>query len=179
MITYFVHSTSVDNEAGIRSGWNDPDLSAKGFKQAESLQPHLLKTPFDAVYTSDLLRAVSTATTALPATEIVRDSRLREMNYGVLNGKPESDFPEDETWCIDHRFDEGENCLDVQSRIESFLNDFYHPSTNIAIFSHKYPQLALEVVLNGLPWKEALTQDWRISGDWKPGWQYDRRLTCS
>lgn len=179
MITYFVHSTSIDNEAGVRSGWNNPDLSDKGYEQAESLRDYLSASRFDAVYASDLIRAIHTATAVFPNIQVVQDSRLREMNYGVLNGKPGTEFPDDKTWCVEHRFEQGENCADVQSRMESFLGDVYNPSRNIAIFSHKYPQLALEVVLNGLSWIDALAQDWRHKGEWKPGWQYDRRLTCS
>jgi broad specificity phosphatase PhoE len=179
MITYFVHSTSTDNEAGIRSGWNDPDLSLKGYEQAERLRSHLVNTHFDAIYTSDLRRTIHTAQAALLDAKIVSDSRLREMNYGALNGKADNEFPEDESWCIENRYDEGENCRDVEARIAAFLDDVYEPSKHIAIFSHKFPQLALEVILNGLPWQKVLAQDWRLNGDWKPGWSYDRHLTCS
>ena len=178
MITYFVHSTSRDNEAGVRAGWNDPELSAKGIEQAETLKGLLTNQDFDSIYASDLKRTIQTVTIALPGMEIVQDSRLREMNYGVLNGRSESEFPEDEYWCVSNRFDGGECCLDVQTRMESFLNDCYDPLKSIAVFSHKYPQLALEVLLNGLSWVQVIDLDWRHTGEWKPGWIYGRRLTC-
>jgi len=33
-MTYFVHSTTKDNEKEISSGWSDPELSELGKKQA-------------------------------------------------------------------------------------------------------------------------------------------------
>ena len=42
----------------------------------------------------------------------------------------------------------------------------------MAIVAHRAPQLALEVILNGLSWQEAINNDWRKTGDWKPGWEY-------
>ena len=58
--------------------------------------------------------------------------------------------------------------------VESFLT---HLKTNfngkhIAIVAHKAPQLALEVLLNGLNWEEAFAADWRKTKAWKPGWEY-------
>ncbi len=123
MITYFVHATSSDNEAGIRSGWNDPPLSVKGRSQAAELREAIAHLHFRVVFSSDLTRALQTAEIVFPEASVRTDERLREMNYGLLNGHPDGDFPDDERCCIGNRFEEGENCLDVQRRVESFLND--------------------------------------------------------
>ena len=172
MLTYFVHSTSTDNQTGVRSGWNDPGLSPEGLKQAEALRAALAECAFDRVYASDLKRASRTAEIALPGHALLTDPRLREMNYGALNGHPGSAFPADWEWCIDNRFDRGENCRDVQKRIEGFLAERHDPAQRIAVFAHRYTQLALDVILRGLTWKEALAQDWRHKGAWRPGWTY-------
>ena len=164
MITYFFHSTSNDNEAGVRSGWNNPDLSAKGIEQAGRLREHNREASFDTVYASDLSRAVQTAEISFPDSKLVFDERLREMNYGTLNGKPGTEFPTDAHWCIANRFHHGENCFDVEARIRDFLKSHYDSNRNIAIIAHKYPQLALDVIFAGLSWKEAITQDWRKRG---------------
>lgn len=170
MITYFVHSTSVDNEAGVRSGWKDPPLSAIGKGQAEELGKSVAGRRFDLVASSDLRRARETAEIAFPGIEVQRDARLREMNYGALNGKHGSAFPRDDLWCIGNRFVGGECCLDVQARVRDFLDSVV--GARIAIVAHKYPQLALEVLCNGLTWSAAIESDWRRWNRWQPGWTY-------
>jgi len=173
MITYFVHATSMHNEDGIRSGWDDAPLSTQGIVQARALASVVVGRNFDRVYTSDLERAAHTASLAFPTTPLRRDRRLREMNYGVLNGAHVDAFPDDEDWCIEHRFDGGECCLDVQARVADFLACEYRAGDDIAIVSHRYPQLALEVLCNGCSWPDALRRDWRMIGQWQPGWDYD------
>jgi len=61
MITYFVHSTSVDNEKQVLSGWSDSQLSKRGQFQADSLKNRLSNQHFESVYCSDLARARDTA----------------------------------------------------------------------------------------------------------------------
>ncbi len=173
MITYFVHSTSRDNEIGVRSGWNNCSLSDAGREQALGLGRAVAAIPFDAVYCSDLSRATETVDIAFAGRPVRVDSRLREMNYGELNGAPIDQFPEDRLWCVDNPYPGGECCLDVERRIASFLDDCLStPETNIAIVSHQYPQLALEVLLNGYNWSQAIANDWRDLGRWQPGWHY-------
>jgi broad specificity phosphatase PhoE len=173
-LTYFAHSTSKDNEAGIRSGWSDVSLSERGREQAQSLLRQCAGSFFDAIFCSDLKRAVETAEVVFPGRKLVLDSRLREMNYGVLNGRPSGEFPSDELECIHTRYASGENCLDVEGRVRQFLEEriLAFRGGNIAIVSHKYPQLALEVVCNKTTWEEAILNDWRKVGFWRPGWRY-------
>jgi hypothetical protein len=115
---------------------------------------------------------MQTAEIAFPNTKIAVDARLREMNYGLLNGEPTSAFPKDKYWCIENRFEQGECCLDVQERIEQFLLEHYEPNLHIAVVSHRYPQLAFEVICNKFSWYGALDRDWRTTGAWQPGWEY-------
>ena len=98
--------------------------------------------------------------------------RLRECNYGDLDGGDSKLV--DYRLHIDCRFPQGESLLDVEDRIKSFimfLKENYN-NKKIAIVSHKAPQLALEVLLNGKTWKEAIESDWRMTGNWQPGWKY-------
>ena len=173
MITYFVHSTSLDNERGVRSGWQDLGLSPKGEAQASQLRDLVAEADFDLVFASDLLRAKQTARIVFPDQAVQYDQRLREMNYGDLNGSPGHDFPADEMWCIENRFKNGECCLDVQARIHDFVSSSVPRGAKVAVISHKYPQLALEVICNQRTWREAILSDWRIAGAWQPGWIYD------
>ena len=73
-------------------------------------------------------------------------------------------------------FPNGESLKDVEKRIRSFLKDLleYYHEKNVAIVSHRSPQLALEVILNKKSWKQAIKEDWRLKEpkEWRPGWEY-------
>ena len=42
----------------------------------------------------------------------------------------------------------------------------------IAIVAHQAPQLALEVLLKGKTWEQAIAEDWRRTKSWQAGWEY-------
>ena len=173
-ITYFVHGTTTDNEEGLATGWNNGELSDLGVSQATELSKLVRNKYFDAVFCSDLKRAVDSANLAFADKyEIIQDERLRECNYGDNNGKPE-EFKNDMTQFIDKRFPEGEKYKDVEKRISKFLEYLRknHQNEHIAIVAHQAPQLALDVLLGGKTWPEAITQDWRSTKSWQPGWEY-------
>ena len=71
-------------------------------------------------------------------------------------------------------FPSGESYKDVESRISKFLEFLTnkYKETSVAIIAHQAPQLALEVLLNNKTWTQALEDDWRIHGEWQPGWNY-------
>lgn len=175
-ITNFAHGTTVDNENDISSGWNDSDLSELGKQQAFSLQYQVKDKKFDIVFTSDQKRAHDTAKLAFGnSVRIIPDERLRECNYGKLNGSAESVVvPMCEGECIHNKFPEGESYEDVKIRVADFLKFLKqnYDGKNIALVSHKAPQLALEVLLNGKTWEGAIATDWRKTKSWQPGWEY-------
>jgi broad specificity phosphatase PhoE len=175
-ITYFVHSTTYDNEAGLATGWMQGELSDKGIEQARSLAGTLSDRSFDAVFTSDLHRAmVSTDLYFSNKFPVFIDWRLRECNYGNLDGKPASEFKKDrEQAYIKTPYPNGESYLDVEQRLRSFLQDTVslYPNGHIAIVAHQAPQLALDVILGGRTWEQAIAEDWRKAGTWRPGWDY-------
>ncbi len=172
-ITYFVHGTTTDNEKHISSGWGDVDISELGVKQSKELIEQTKDKKFDAVFCSDLIRAVHSAKITF-GENIIIDSRLRECNYGKYNSNPSSIVEPLQEQSIDKPFPEGESYEDVKKRIFSFLNDLKkdYNGKHIAIVAHKAPQLALDVILKGQTWEEAFAQDWRKVGKWQPGWEY-------
>jgi broad specificity phosphatase PhoE len=174
-ITYFVHGTTIDNENGISSGWNDAELSLLGIKQSKDLKKEVSNRKFDAVFTSDLKRAVDSANLTFSGiVPIIQDKRLRECNYGNYNGKPSDIVEPLQEKSIFKPMPNGESYENVRARISDFLKDLKnnHDGKSVAIVAHKAPQLALDVILNGKTWEQAFAEDWRKTKSWKPGWDY-------
>ena len=173
-ITYFVHGTTTDNENNIASGWLAGELSKLGIQQSKELAGQIASHQFDGVFCSDLKRAVDSAQLAFgDKYKIIVDQRLREINYGGLNGRNES-FKSDMTQFISKAFPNGESYQDVEKRISDFLNFLkqYDNDKHVVIIAHQAPQLALEVILNKKTWDQAITQNWRHKKAWQPGWEY-------
>ena len=175
-ITYFVHGTTTDNELGLSSGWNDVDLSVRGVEQSKELPNLLSDKSFDVVFCSDLKRAVRSASLAFGGVyPIIEDSRLRECNYGDMNGKSSDEVEPMQEEALTEPMPGGESYEDVKARISDFLGMLKkeHEGRHVAIVAHKAPQLALEVLLNGKSWEQAFAEDWRKTKAWQPGWNYE------
>jgi broad specificity phosphatase PhoE len=70
--------------AGTFCGHSDPPINARGQAQIKGLIPQLTPGPIDAVYSSDLRRAVDTATSLAQAFAVpcTTTSNLREIYFG-------------------------------------------------------------------------------------------------
>ena len=174
-ITYFVHGTTTDNEREISSGWSDAELSELGVEQSKELRRQVEDKKIDAVFCSDLKRAVhSTRLSFEGIAPIFQDARLRECNYGEYNGQPSSIVEPLQEKKISERFPEGESYEDVKKRMADFLEfikEKYH-GKHVAIVAHKAPQLALDVLVKHETWEQAFANDWRKRKAWQPGWEY-------
>lgn len=174
-ITYFVHGTTTDNEAELSSGWNDVELSELGRRQSEELRDKTAQHNFDVVFTSDLSRAYNSARiTWGDKYGIIQDARLRECNYGDLNGKPSDTVEPMQEKSVTTPMPNGESYEDVRARIGYFLDDLKqnYDGKHIAIVAHKAPQLALDVLVKNMTWEETFENDWRKTKSWQPGWEY-------
>lgn len=173
-ILYFVHGTTTDNQDKLCSGWSDAMLNDLGREQAINLGnvSRERKDAFDIMFTSDLKRAIESSKLAFPDVEKITDKRLRECNYGDLDGKHKSLVIYEEH--VEDKFPNGESLIDVENRMREFvefLKENYDGKT-VGIVAHRAPQLALEVIIKGISWDEANKNDWRKTGDWQPGWEY-------
>ena len=171
---YFVHGTTTDNAQKLCSGWKEAMLNDFGKEQAENLGKTIREKgiKFDVIITSDLQRAIDSSNIAFPEYNKITDNRLRECNYGELDGKHKSLVIYEEH--IDTPFSNGESLNDVENRMREFvkfLKEKYKGKT-IGIVAHRAPQLALEVITNNMTWEEAIEKDWRKTGAWQPGWEY-------
>ena len=174
-ITYFVHGTTTDNEDNVSSGWFDVSLSDKGIKQSIELKEQTKSKKFDAVFCSDLKRAVSSAELTWKGIfPVIQDKRLRECNYGDFNAKSSDIVEPMQEESINKRFPNGESYEDVKKRIEDFLKFLKnnYDGKSVAIVAHKAPQLVLDVLIKKKTWEKAFHDDWRKTKSWKPGWEY-------
>ncbi len=173
-VTYFVHGTTLDNIEHKSTGWLDGELSEKGIKQSILLRDQINIEDYDIVFCSDLKRAIDSANlTFKDRIKIVEDKRLRECNYGSLNGKDSSLVKYEEH--IKEEFPEGESLIDVEKRIKDFC-DFLiesYDGKNVAIVAHKAPQMAFQVITEGKTWEDVIENDWRKTKSWQPGWIYN------
>lgn len=174
-ITYFVHGTTTDNENGIATGWNPGELSEKGKKQSIELREQISGKKIDIVFCSDLKRAVDSARLTWGNSLIlIKDKRLRECNYGDYNGADARLVDSMVIPCISKPFPGGESYMDVEKRMRDFcsrLKEGYN-GKHVAIVAHRAPQLALDVIITGKTWKQAINEDWRNKKSWQPGWDY-------
>jgi broad specificity phosphatase PhoE len=172
LLIYETHSTSTDNEAGVASGHHDPDLSPLGLEQAAELGRRRTEN-VAAVYCSDLLRTRRTAEIAFAHRRIpiLADARLRECNFGLMNGAPARDVHAAAANHVFEPFPGGESYADVAGRVRAFLAGITsgHREDTVVIVAHRAPHHALEHLLHGRDLAAVVTAPWQ----WQPGWTYE------
>jgi alpha-ribazole phosphatase/probable phosphoglycerate mutase len=171
-IVYETHSISVDNERGVATGWLDGELSETGRELARELGARRRDDSIAVVYSSDLGRAVETVEIAFGDSGIPlrRDRRLRECNYGELNGVPVAGLEEEVPRRIDTPYPGGESYRQVVERVREFLDELPPEldGKRILLVSHAAPRWALQHLLGG----ERLEDVVGAPFDWQPGWEF-------
>jgi alpha-ribazole phosphatase/probable phosphoglycerate mutase len=173
-IIFEYHSTSKDNEVGVASGWRDPPLSAKGREQARELGERRRGEQIDAVFCSDLKRAVETAEIAFGGVAPIRsDRRLREYDYGTMTGMPREVMEAERPLRVETPFPDGESLRDVADRVRRFLDDVARrwDGKRVVVVGHGATRLALEHLLGGLSLEEVASAPFT----WEPippSWRY-------
>ena len=115
-----IHGTTTDNEKDLATGWLPGELSETGAEQAKKLGEQVAGTQFDVVFCSDLKRAVDSAELGFGGKyEIVQDARLRECDYGDMNGTSAAEFKDRMEDYVDSPFPNGESYKDVEKRLAS------------------------------------------------------------
>ena len=171
-LVYETHSTSIDNERGVATGWLDGRLSVTGREQAQALGERRRDDGIAAVYASDLGRAVETAAIAFRGSGIPvhHDVRLRECNYGELNGAPVEAVTAVRRDHVDEPFPGGESYRQVVDRTRGFLDDVAarHHGERIVVIAHSANRWAFDHLVNGEPLAQLVDAPFV----WREGWLY-------
>jgi broad specificity phosphatase PhoE len=171
-IIYETHATSTDNERGVATGWLSGQLSEAGRMQARELGERRRNDTITAVFASDLRRAVETAELAFSSTDIpiIQDPRLRECNYGALNGMPAAQVAAEKYQHIDQPFPDGQSLNQVVAEMRDFLRDLAGnwSGSRIVIIAHSANRWALDCLLKGMPLEDLVGAPF----NWQEGWQY-------
>jgi broad specificity phosphatase PhoE len=171
-LVYETHAITTDNEAGIATGWLPGRLSERGRETAAELGARRRDDGLTAVCVSDLERALATVRIAFAGSPIpvVVDERLRECNYGRLNGMPRARLDAERAAHIDEPWPAGESYRDVVKRTASFLDDLVlrWDGGRIGVIAHSTNKVALDHLLLGADLAKVVDHPM----DWRPGWEY-------
>lgn len=142
------HGQSAGNAEGRFGGHSPTPLSELGHQQARLTAAALAKEKIEAIYSSDLVRAVQTAKALSEMVDvpIIQTPAFRERNVGVLEGltfnESKKRFPHDYYALVNrsvhHVITKGESYRQLLRRAVRELNRILqiHEGENIAIFSH-------------------------------------------
>lgn len=140
MIYLVRHGQTDWNIEKKTQGYTDIPLNENGRKQAQILAKSISNLKIDRIISSDLLRAKETAEIINErfGKNISLDERIREINYGVLEGVPRDTLTQD-TWDIFNTKPEelkAESKIHIYDRIKSFFDDLQDSKENILIVTH-------------------------------------------
>ena len=146
---YLIRHAEADGNLYRRAhGWYDSVITDRGYRQIAALAKRFASTRFDAVYSSDRRRTMTTAlsvykTHGLP---LVTTPRVREIGIGVWEDHPWAELERTDGEQLE-RFNTdaahwhvagGEYLPDVRERMIGALREIAeaHPNGTAAVFSH-------------------------------------------
>ena len=170
-VVFETHSLSEDNDAGRATGWLGGRLSARGRDLARELGDRHRSDPPDAVLTSDLARALETVAIAFEGTDVpvLHDWRLRECDYGELNGAP-ADVVRARSRRLDDPYPGGESWRTAVARVDGCLDDvaLRWDGARLVIVGHVATKWALDRRVHGTTLEELVATPF----EWREGWRY-------
>ena len=151
-IYLFRHGQTFFNKNKIFTGWKDSNLTTLGRKQAGIISTKLKNKKFTVAFTSDLKRAKDTLKIVLKnhpeCRKVIVDKRIRERNYGKLNGlhhlKTIEKYGQEQfdKWHrgFFNKPPKGESFSDVEKRVKPFVDYLIKfvkkNKVNVAISGH-------------------------------------------
>jgi alpha-ribazole phosphatase/probable phosphoglycerate mutase len=172
-IVFETHSFSEDNERGLATGWLPGRLSERGRAAARELGARRRDDDLAAVFASDLQRAVETAAIAFEGSTVpvLFDWRLRECDYGDLNGTDAVLLHENKPAHLDVPYPHGESWSEAVARVGRFLHDvgLRWQGRRVLVVGHMATRYALEHFLSGVTLSTLLREHFV----WRAGWEYE------
>lgn len=172
-IVFETHALTEDNERDIATGWLPGRLSARGRDNAAAMGRRRQNDGITAVFSSDLRRSVETAEIAFARTDIpvFFDWRLRECDFGTLNGSPGAELRANRARHIDRPYPGGESHRQAVRRVAGLFADL--PSRwdqqRVMVIGHLATYRALEHVTSGVTLEDIVAADFT----WRPqGWEF-------
>lgn len=134
------HGQTLWNADNLLQGSADIELNERGRVLAGQTGQNLEQTVFDKIYSSPLIRAYETACLIRGHRNIpiIRDDRLRELNFGVNEGKNFKELLADTSDPFHHFFDrpdlyraprQGESLEHICERAAEFMKDVIEPQS--------------------------------------------------
>jgi len=142
------HGETLFNQLGCFQGHSDSPLTETGHLQASNLISYFNDIPLQQFYSSDLGRAVATATPLAKAKQLPLQTcpLLREISYDYLDGQAKRQLTDKDrekltrlfSAELDYRIGEGETLAEVQTRLFDKINALkkLHQGQSIAVMTH-------------------------------------------
>lgn len=181
MRVWLVRHAAPATPAGITVGAGDPPLSEAGRDQARRIAASLAERPLTRVWSSDLRRAVETASmiAAAHGLEVEETAALRELDFGAWEGRDLRDL-----WLEDPRAARaweadiadaprsfGESVRDLEIRVRDFWGGVVLTGDEVAVVAHHGSLAALQSAITGRRFAECF----RDPAAWVEAQAMDRR----
>ena len=172
-VVFETHSTTDDNEAGRATGWLPGRLSPTGREQAAAMGARRRDDGIEAIFTSDLARAVESVAMAFgddPAIPVLHDWRLRECDYGERNGMPAAEMHAHRREHLDVAYPGGESWRHAVERVRRFVADLplRWDGGRVLVVGHVATRWGLDHHLGGRPLEDLVAEELV----WQEGWEY-------
>jgi len=143
------HAESTWNSERRWQGWGDPPLSERGLEQAQALARALAGEEIDALFTSDLLRAIQTAEPLARALgrQASPDRALRELDIGAWTGLTREEISACDAPILESfssgdfhvRAPDGESRDELRRRVHERVAELVraHPGGRLALVTHR------------------------------------------
>ncbi len=171
------HGQSAGNAEGRFGGHSPTPLSELGLKQAKLTAQTLAKEKIDAIYTSDLYRAVQTAEPLAKLLDlpIIKTPAFRERHVGVLEGltfdESKEAFPNDFYALVNrnihHVITKGESYRHLLRRATGELSEILriHQGEKVAVYSHTGAICFLTLHLIGAIHRDTKQTPWLVTSN--------------
>jgi broad specificity phosphatase PhoE len=184
MRVWLVRHAAPTTPAGITVGAGDPPLSVSGRTQARAIAASLAERPLSRVWSSDLRRAVETATliAAPHRVDVEATPALRELDFGAWEGRDLRELWREDplaarAWeadITDAPRSFGESVRDLESRVGDFWRGVVQKGEiagEVAVVAHHGSLAALQSILTGRGFAECF----RYPAAWVEATAMDRR----